>query len=408
MLTTDRELPAAIRVDLGAIFVSLELSRKTWLATSLSPGAGEKMSRHSLAAGDVSALLALLGRLRRQTLDRTGREARIVCIQEAGFDGFWLHRVLESEGVESWVVDPASVAVNRRRRRAKTDNIDGAALLRTLLGFKRGEPRVCSMAYPPPPETEDRRRPCRERAALLRERIAHTNRIKGLLFSQGIVDYDPMPKKRRRERLEALKTGDGRPLPARMKAQILRELDRLELVLGQLAAVEAERDALLAPSPRNQPGSEPVAGADPAAASGAAEPAAPGAALTRLKGIAEERAAVLGGECLWRKFDNRRQVGAYSGLVGSPFKSGQIDHEQGLSKAGNARLRHTMIELAWSWLQHQPTSQLSQWFHRRLGPHPDKRRRKVLIAALARKLLIALWRFETQGVVPEGAVLKTG
>jgi transposase len=384
----------AIRVDLGAIFVSLELSRKSWLVTSLSPGAGEKVSRHAVAPGDVTALLALVEERKRQARARTGRDYGIVCIQEAGLDGFWLHRVLESEGVESYVVDPASVAVCRRRRRAKTDKIDGAALLRTLMAFKRGEPRVCSMARAPTPEEEDRRRPCREREALLKERIEHSNRIKGLLFSQGIVEYDPMLKSRRK-RIEALRTGDGRPLPAHMKAQILRELSRLELVLEQLAQVEAERDASLAP-------------AAPAPGSARDRPrSAPGASLIQLKGIAQERAAVLGGECLWRSFDNRRQVGAYAGLPGNPFKSGNIDREQGLSKAGNPRLRHTMIELAWSWLQHQPASELSLWFHRRVGPRPDRRRKKIMIAALARKLLIALWRFEAQGVAPQGAVFKT-
>jgi transposase len=385
----------AIRVDLGAIFVSLELSRKTWLVTSLSPGAGEKMSRRSVAGGEVAGLLTLFGQLERQARARNGRGYRIVCIQEAGLDGFWLHRVLEGEGVESYVVDPASVAVSRRKRRAKTDKIDGAALLRTLMAWMRGEPRVCSMARPPTPEQEDRRRPCRERAVLLKERIEHGNRIKGLLLAQGIGDYDPMLK-RRRERLERLTTGDGRPLPAQLKAQLLRELGRLELVLEQIRQVEAERDALLAPS-----GAAEVV----AAAPGASRPA-PGASLMRLKGIAEERAAVLGAECLWRAFDNRRQLAAYAGLPASPFKSGQTDHEQGLAKAGNKRLRHTMIELAWGWLQHQPASQLSLWFHRRVGPAPDKRRKKVMIAALARKLLIALWRFDTQGVVPEGAVVE--
>src|SRR5579863_8912561 len=242
MLSTDRHTPVAIRVDLGAIFVSLELSRKRWLVTSLSPGAGEKMSRHLVAGGSLVELLAVLGMLKRKALVRTGESFGIVSIQEAGLDGFWLHRALESEGIESWVVDPASVAVDRRRRRAKTDKIDGAALLRTLLAYKRGEPRVCSMVRAPSPEAEDRRRPCRERAALLKERIQHSNRIKGLLFSQGITDYEPLPK-RRRERLEGLTTGDGRPLPARIKHQILRELTRLELVLEQLDAVEAERDA---------------------------------------------------------------------------------------------------------------------------------------------------------------------
>jgi transposase len=240
---------------------------------------------------------------------------------------------------------------------------------------------------PPDPAAEDRRQPQRERQRLTSERTQHANRIKGLLYAQGVSGYEPLLK-RRRQQLETLRTGDGRPLPAQLKRQILRELDRLELVLEQLQAVEAERDALLA--------------------AGAADgQPAPGARLMRLKGVAEERAAVIGGELLWRNFANRRQVGAYSGLVGSPFQSGDTDHEQGLSKAGAKRLRHAMIELAWSWLQHQPGSALSLWFHQRLGPRPDRRRKKILIAALARKLLIALWRFETQGVIPEGAVLKT-
>jgi transposase len=394
MLQTDRHEPVAIRVDLGAIFVSLELSRSRWLVTSLSPGAGEKMSRHQLAGGEVSGLLSLLGELRRRALARTGRDFGIVSIQEAGLDGFWLHRLLEAEGVESWVVDPASVAVDRRKRRAKTDKIDGAALLRTLMAYKRGEPRVCSMVRAPDPEAEDRRRPCRERQTLMKERIQHSNRIKGLLFSQGITDYEPLLK-RRRKQLETLTTGDGRPLPAMMKRQILRELERLELVLAQLDQVEAERDALLAPA--SEAGA-PAPEAQPVRQ-------APGASLIMFKGIAEERAAVIGGELLWRSFENRRQVGAYAGLVASPFKSGQTDHEQGLSKAGNKRLRHTMIELAWSWLQHQPGSELSIWF-RQLTERQDRKRRKVLICALARKLLIALWRFETQGVVPNGAVFK--
>lgn len=393
MSSTDRFSPAAIRVDLDAIFVSLELSRKRWLVTSLSPGAGEKMSRHAVAGGDAAGLLALFDELKRKTLERTGREFGIVCLQEAGLDGFWLHRTLEAAGVESLVVDPASVAVDRRKRRAKSDRIDGAALLRTLMAWRRGEPRVCSMVRPPSPQAEDRRQPHRERQRLMRERTQHINRIKGLLYAQGVSGYDPALKTRRKA-LAALVTGDGRPLPAHLKQQLGRELDRLELVLTQLKAVEAERDALLA-APAPQPAE---------AAEGAA---APGASLMRLKGIAEERAAVIGGELLWRRFENRRQVGAYSGLVASPFQSGETRHEQGLSKAGNARLRHTMVELAWGWLQHQPDSALSLWFQRRLGPRPDARRKKILIVALARKLLIALWRFETRGVAPEGAVFKT-
>src|SRR5713226_9430689 len=224
-----RPAQAAIRTDLGAIFVSLELSRSTWLITSLSPGGGEKMSKHSVQAGDIAGLLKRFAELRRKAAARTGRDFPIIVIQEAGLDGFWSHRVLQGEGIESHVVDAASILISRRRRRAKTDKIDGETLVRTLLAYKRGEPRVCSMVKAPTPEEEDRRRICRERKILVAERIEHVNRIKGLLFAQGIFDYQPL-RRNRRERLEDLKTGDGRPLPPHLKAQISRELDRLESV----------------------------------------------------------------------------------------------------------------------------------------------------------------------------------
>src|SRR4029077_19217308 len=184
-IAADRpQASTAIRTDLGAIFVSLELSRSTWLATSLSPGGGEKMSKHSVCAGDIAGLLARFSELSRKACARTGRSFPVIVIQEAGLDGFWIHRVLLSEGIESHVVDAASIAISRRRRRAKTDRIDGETLLRALLAHKRGEPRVCSMVRAPTPEDEDRRRVCRERKVLIMERVQHVNRIKGLLFSQ--------------------------------------------------------------------------------------------------------------------------------------------------------------------------------------------------------------------------------
>ncbi len=180
------ERPAAIRVDLGAIFVSMELSRSKWLITSLSPGGGQKMSKHMVAGGDLAALLNLFAALQAKARARTSHNYRTVVIQEAGLDGFWIHRALESEGIESHVVDPVSIATSRRKKRAKTDRIDGEALVRALLAYKRGEPRVCSMVRPPSPEEEDRRRLVGERKALITERIRHSNRIKGLLFAQGI------------------------------------------------------------------------------------------------------------------------------------------------------------------------------------------------------------------------------
>jgi transposase len=378
--------PAAIRTDLGAIFVSLELSRSTWLITSLSPGGGEKMSKHSVASADVAGLLDRFAQLREKARLRLGRAFPILCIQEAGLDGFWIHRMLEGEGIESFVVDPASIAVSRRKRRVKTDKIDGEALVRTLLAYKRGEPRVCAMARAPTPDEEDRRRLCRERRTLTAERVEHVNRIKGLLFAQGIFDYEPLRRDRRR-RLEELTTGDGRPLPEHLKAQIIRELDRLELLIAQVKAVEAERDALLA-------------------AQRESDPISPAASLPRLKGIGEEFAAVLWLEGLFKNFDNRRQVAAYAGLAPSPWRSGKIDHEQGVSKAGNPRLRTTMIQLSWLWLRHQPRSALTLWFLDRVRQNKGRIRR-TMIVALARKLLVALWKFTATGLVPEGALLKT-
>src|SRR6266478_1631436 len=230
--------PTAIHTQIGAIFVSLELSRSTWLITSLSPGNGEKMSKHSVTGGDLAGLLGRFSDLKRKALMRMGTSYPIIVIHEAGLDGFWIHRVLQGEGIESHVVDAASVAAPRRRRRPKTDEIDGEALLRALLAYKRGEPRVCAMVVAPSSEEEDRRRVCRERQTLIGERIAHVNRIKGLLFSQGISGYEPL-RRDRRTRLEALRTGDGRALPGHLKAQISRELDRLELLLEQITAVEA-------------------------------------------------------------------------------------------------------------------------------------------------------------------------
>ena len=412
--TSQSEAAAAIRVDLGAIFVSMELSRSKWLITSLVPGGGQRMSKHWVEAGDLAGLLARFWAIRDKVLARTGKSYPIVVIQEAGLDGFWIHRSLVKEGIESHVVDAASIAVSRRRRRAKTDKIDGEGLLRALLAFKRGEPRVCSMVRVPTPQDEDRRRICRERKTLTAERIRHVNRIKGLLFSQGIGDYEPLRRDRRRA-LEAARTGDGRALGANMKAQIGRELDRLELLLGQIAAIEAERDAMLArqaeaeavqgaqgaparvqkPMDLNGPGAETVAEAE----------AAPVVQkLIELNGLGAETVAMLWTEAFYRSFDNRRQLAAFGGLAGTPWKSGSIDREQGVSM-GNHRLRQTMIQLAWLWPIHQPNSALTRWYLERTKG-ATKLQKKKMVVALARKLLVALWRYVDAGVVIEGAVLK--
>ncbi|BCH19570.1 putative transposase y4rJ (plasmid) [Mesorhizobium sp. L-2-11] len=343
------------------------------------------MSKHSVRAGDTAGLFARFTHLREKCRQRTGYSFPIITVQEAGLDGFWLHRVLEKEGVESNVVDPASISTSRRRRRAKTDRIDGETLLRTLMAYKRGEPRVCAMVRPPSPEEEDRRRISRERKVLTGERVTHVNRIKGLLFAQGISNYEPLHKDRRR-RLEELKTGDGRALPSHIKSQLYRELDRLELLLEQIKAVEAERDALIAAQATN------------------ATPA-PVKMLLNIKGIGAEFATVLWAEGLFRHFDNRRQVASYAGLAPTPWQSGSVDREQGVSKAGNPRLRVTLVQMAWLWLRHQPRSALARWFTERV--HRNQGRfKKSTIVALARKLLVALWKYATSGVVIEGAMMK--
>ena len=374
---------ATVRANAITLFASLELSKSTWVVTMNSPGS-EKFSRHTVEGGNGGCLLGLLSRWRAKAEERYGVAIKTVVIQEAGLDGFWIHRLLLANGIESHVVDAGSIAVARRHRRAKTDSIDGETLLRTLMAWGRGERRVCSMVQAPSPEDEDRRRLTRERGTLVKERIQHTNRIRGLLSGQGVRDYNPL-RGDCLERLEALRTGDGRPLPPLLKAEILRELDRIAVVTTQLATVERARDALVHTEVE--------------------KPDTPAGVLIKLKGIGPEFASLLWLEALFRRFANRRQVGAYGGLAPSPWQSGSIERDQGISKSGNHRLRRTMIELAWSWLRHQPNSALSRWFRARVGAAKGRIRR-IAIVALARKLLVALWRYVTQGVVPEGAELN--
>src|SRR4051812_29804098 len=419
-------VPTTTRSEDNIVFAALELSRKSWLVATNSPGE-ERISKRVVTAGDGPGLLTLLGKLRETAERRLGRAVRVVVIQEAGLDGFWVHRLLVDNGIESHVVDPASIAVDRRKRRRKTDAIDAEGLLRALMAWTRGERRVCSMVRPPSPEDEDRRRLCREREALVTERIRHTNRIKGLLAGQGILDFDPL-RPTHRERLDELKAGDGRPLPPCLLAEIRRQLGRLDAVVRDLATVEAERNGLVGLRAMDRPAQSPEEGAEPggvaeavtapvahgtdpavapeevaSSAASVTATAEPAALLMKLKGIGPEFAAVLWLEALFRSFGNRRQIAAYAGLAPVPWQSGGIDRDQGIAKAGNPRLRKTMIQVAWLWIRHQPGSAISQWFARRVGTARGRVRR-IAIVAVARKLLVALWRYV--GVIPEGAVLK--
>jgi transposase len=369
----------------GAMLASLELSTTKWVVTVCVPGS-ERLSRHVLEAGDVARLLGLLARLREKAERHLGGAVEVITIQEAGLDGFWLHRVLESEGINSQIADAASIPVPRRSRRAKSDTIDGEMLWRTLAAWLRGEPRVCSMVRPPSPEQEDCRRLVRERDSLMRERIRQSNRIRGLLAAQGIRSYDPL-RRDRHVALDKLTTGEGRPLEPQLKKELLRGIERLELVMAQIAQLDGERRELLQGDKAN----------------------AVAARLLQLKSIGPDFATTLALEAFSRSFDNRRQLAAFAGLAATPWRSGKVEREQGIAKAGNRYVRKTMIELAWLWLRHQRQSALSQWFFQRLAQDNGRKpNRRIFIVALARKLIIALWRFLTFGEIPEGAVLKRG
>ena len=378
-----RDTPAAPGED-ATIYLALELSKARWQVGLVVPGSA-KMSRHSLTGGDTAALSTLLGRARLKAADGGAARVRIVSCYEAGYDGFWLHRWLGQQGVENQVLDPASIEVNRRKRRVKTDRIDVEKLMRVLLAHCRGEPRVCSVARVPSAAEEDDKRRHRERERLIKERGAHINRIKALLHAQGIRDANPLAR-RFLPQLHGRRTGDGRSLPPLLLGEIAREHARLLLLAEQIAAVEAAIKADLS-----------------AASTGAA--AAKAVQLMRLKSIGQTIAQVLTHEVYYRAFDNRRQVGSFVGLTGTPFDSGAQRREQGISKAGNRRARTTLIELAWLWLEHQPESELARWFKQRVGDRKG-RVRKIAIVALARKLAVALWRYLETGLVPSGAVLK--
>src|SRR5271169_5233463 len=297
-VTSSTAVATTARANDTTLFASLELSKSKWVVTINSPGS-EKFSKHLVEGGDGAGLIDLLSRSRARAEQRCGVQIKAIVIQEAGLDGFWIHRLLLAHGIESHVVDAASIAVDRRHRRAKTDSIDGEMLLRALMAWARGERRVCSMVRAPSLEEEDRRRLTRERGTLLKERIQHTNRVRGLLSGQGIGDYNPL-RRDRFERLEALRTGDGRELPPMLKAEIRRELDRIAVVTTQLAVVERARDALV----RTEAG----------------EPNNPAALLLKLKGLGPEFASLLWLESLFRSFGNRRQVAAYGGLAPSPWQ----------------------------------------------------------------------------------------
>jgi len=361
------------------IHVAIELSRTTWLVAARLPRV-EKPQLHRISGGDATALLTLLSSLRKRMTAKLGIAIGIACCFEAGRDGFWLHRLLTNHGITNYVLEPASILVNRRARRAKTDRLDAEGMLRVLMAYLRGDHKACSMVRVPTPSEEDAKRPHREREHLVRERLRIENRIEALLCTQGIQQR---PSLRSWDRdLAALRTGDGRVLPDHLLAELNRLRRQLVLALDLIREVEAERDIAAETEPQTE-----ISGKI--------------AALCRIRGIGSNFAAVLTREVFYRAFDNRRQLASYVGITPMPYQSGNIDRDRRIGRTGNPRARTTMIQLAWLWLRYQPGSDLAEWFRKRVGTLSGRTRR-IAIVAVARKLLIALWRYVETGLVPAG------
>jgi transposase len=366
----------------NTIIAVIEMSLNSWLVAGIVPG----IERHPLKklSFDEQMLLQLLYRWRDEAV-RAGRMiTRMVVAFEAGRDGFWLARWLRARGIEAYVIHPTSVAVSREHRRAKTDRLDTELLKRAFIGWLRGEPDHCSMAAIPSLQEEDAKRPTRERENLVGERTRIVNRMKACLVRFGIRNFNPTLR-RATERLNALSTPEGVSLPPNTLAELRRDMARLRFVMDQINEIEAARLQRLEQAP-------------------AEGPHAMVRLLARVIGVGLETADMLVHEILSRKLRDRRAVARYAGLTGAPDESGSKRREKGLAKAGNARVRRGMIQLAWRFLLFQKDSALAQWYRTRTEGAGKKR--KTMIVALARKLLIALWRLVTTGEVPAGVVLR--
>jgi len=361
-------------VEASELYTAFELGEKNW---KLALGDGVRSpSRYTVAAGDTAMLLECI--VKAKTRCGLAPQARVRSCYEAGRDGFWLHRWLIAQGIDNIVVDSSSIEVNRRARRTKTDRLDADKLLSMLIRYHAEEPRVWSVVRAPTPEEEDARRAHRELGRLGHERTAHINRIRALLVLNNVrVKYVGGRLWQRWWSDHANELAPG------VRAEIERENARLLLVKQQMDTIEAEQRQAVA------------AGTEPQVAG-----------LAQLRGIGMGSGWVLAKELFgWRRFRNRREVAGCLGLTPSPYASGESETEQGISKAGNRRVRTLMVELAWSWLRYQPQSELSQWFNRRFAGG-GKRMRRIGIVALARRLAIALWRYLEDGLIPDGAQLK--
>jgi transposase len=362
------------------LYLAFELSNTEW-KLGFTTGLGQAARIKELKARNLEGLKREI----KLAKERFGlpKETAVYSCYEAGRDGMWLHRYLECKGVNNLVVDSASIEVSRRFRRAKTDRLDAGKLLNMLVRYHQGEQKVWSVVHVPSLEAEDQRQLHRELLILKREQTHHINRIKGILISQGVemeVGKDFL------EQMEGVRLWDGSCLPTGIQTLLRREFERLALVRAQILQIERIRKEVLRTS--EEASIEQVR------------------RLLKLKGIGVNSAWVYVMEFFsWREFRNRRELGSLSGLAPTPYASGESSHERGISKAGNRPVRAMAIEIAWSWLRNQPESQLSRWYDRRFAKG-GSRIRRIGIVALARKLLIALWKYLEYGTLPEGAQLK--
>ena len=386
------ELPMQTLNDLSRSLIALEpastliavieMSLSSWLVAGIVPGI-ERQPLKKLAV-DESALLRLLHRWREEAEKAGCRIERIVVAFEAGRDGFWLARWLTARSIEAHVIHAASVAVSREHRRAKTDRLDAELLKRSFLGWLRGERDHCKVVAIPTLKDEDAKRPSRERESLVGEQSRIVNRMKAALIRLGIRGFNPKLK-RAAGRLDDLRTPEGEPIPPNTLAELRRDMERRRLISNQIRQIEEARLKHLEQAPNDGPHAMVLL-------------------LARVIGVGIETADMLVHEVLSRNMHDRRAIARYAGLTGSPDESGRKRREKGLARSGNGRVRRGMVQLAWRFLTYQKESALAQWYRARtenaLGA------RKPMIVALARKLLIALWRFVCQGVVPDGIVLR--
>lgn len=366
-------------------YAAIDLSKSKWVV-AVDTGDSLKPGVHVLPGFDTSGLLALLARSALDASSIEGAAAEVVVCYESGYDGFWLQRLLSAAGHRAIVFDPVSFPVNRKAKSAKTDKVDAKQMVRLLRTWNENDPNVCTAIRVPTPEEEDAKRFHRERASMISERTRLAARARALLALEGVHEINPLAA-RHAERLDELRTRDGRAFPRQKLAEVRRVLRRIRFLNELIREVDAERDAAMEAEEARFP--ESAAAAD----------------LERIKGIGRHSACVLTAEIFHRDFANRKQLASYLGLTPTPRSSGDVERCAGIDKAGNKGARTLLVELAWNWLRFQPESALSRWY-RQFTASRAPASRKIAIVALARKIAVALWRYVRTGVVPTGVVTR--